>query len=98
MTEKDRFRIGVIGCGKQAYKHVPALRKLGCQVTVADKVKNIAVNLARDLQVDYAASPQALLEDDRIAAVSICSPTPTHCPVIFETLGAGKHFFCEVLV
>ena len=89
------MKVGVLGCGKQAYKHVPSLRKLGCDVVVADVVEDMACRLSETFRVKYLSSAQALLEDESIAAVSICTPTPTHYPLIKEILAAGKHFFCE---
>ncbi|PKN65119.1 MAG: hypothetical protein CVU57_11960 [Deltaproteobacteria bacterium HGW-Deltaproteobacteria-15] len=89
------LKIGIIGCGKQAYKHVPALRKLGCTVIVADEVEAAAKRLADEYDVRHLHSVQALLDDQSIAAVSICTPTPSHYSLIKDVLKAGKHFFCE---
>ena len=89
------MKIGVIGCGKQAYKHVPSLRKLGCSVTVTDLDEDLTSRLARDLNVEKAPSSQALLEDESVIAISICVPTPVHYAIIMDVIRAGKHFFCE---
>ena len=89
------IKIGILGCGKQAYKHVPALRKLGCTVVVADEISEKASKLADEFQVYQASSPSAVLQDESIIAVSICTPTPTHFPIIKDVLSSGKHFFCE---
>lgn len=89
------IKIGVIGCGKQAVKHVLALRKFGCEIMVADLVDEIACRIANEFQVQYVSTPQAFFEDASVNAVSICTPTPSHFSLIIEALKAGKHFFCE---
>lgn len=90
-----KMKIGVIGCGKQAYKHVPSLRKLGFDVAVADLDEDLAGRLAAELQVEQYPSFQDILEDENIRAVSICTPTPTHYSIIKDVISAGKHFFSE---
>ncbi len=89
------IKIGVIGCGKQAYKHIPALRKLGCEVVVADVSEEMACNMAGEFKVERAKDPAELLVDTDVKAVTICTPTDTHQPIILDALAAGKHFFCE---
>ncbi len=37
----------------------------------------------------------ALLADDRVGLVSICTPTPTHVDLAIRALGAGKHVLVE---
>jgi predicted dehydrogenase len=88
-------KIGVIGCGKQAIKHVPALQKFGCEVVLADLDEEVACRLADEFGLKYVASPEEVFGDESIAAVSICTPTPSHFPLIKNALRAGKHFFCE---
>jgi predicted dehydrogenase len=93
MTES--IKIGVIGCGKQAIKHVPALQKFGCEVVLADLEQGAACRLADEFGLKHLASPKEVFEDGSIAAVSICTPTPSHFPLIKDAVKAGKHFFCE---
>jgi predicted dehydrogenase len=88
-------KIGVIGCGKQAIKHVPALQKFGCEIVLADLDEGVACRLADEFGLKHVASPEEVFEDESIGAVSICTPTPSHFPLIKDALQAGKHFFCE---
>jgi predicted dehydrogenase len=87
------MRVGVVGCGKIAERHLAALRKLGAEVTVSDIVER-----GRDVAEQYGAAwdpvPQHLIEDD-FDAIDICTPTPTHASFIEHALRAGKHVFCE---
>jgi myo-inositol 2-dehydrogenase/D-chiro-inositol 1-dehydrogenase len=45
--------------------------------------------------VDTAREAKAILDDDEIEAVLICSPTPTHADLIDAAATAGKQIFCE---
>ena len=89
------IKIGVIGCGKQAIKHVPALQKFGCEVVLADLDEGVACRLADEFGLKHVASPEEVFGDGSIGAVSICTPTPSHFPLIKDALQSGKHFFCE---
>lgn len=45
--------------------------------------------------VESAPSPAALLADERIELVSVCTPTDTHVPLARAALRAGKHVLVE---
>jgi myo-inositol 2-dehydrogenase/D-chiro-inositol 1-dehydrogenase len=45
--------------------------------------------------VEPFLDPAAVLGDDEIEAVLICSPTPTHAEFTEAAAKAGKHIFCE---
>jgi myo-inositol 2-dehydrogenase/D-chiro-inositol 1-dehydrogenase len=45
--------------------------------------------------VEPLLDPEAVLHDDDIDAVLICSPTPTHAEFTEAAARAGKHIFCE---
>lgn len=88
-------RIGVIGCGRIAERHVDAYRRLSASVVVADQIPDLAPPFARRFGAEAAARPQDLLDDDRIDAIDVCVPTPDHASLVEAGLGAGKHVFCE---
>ncbi len=91
-----KLKIGIIGCGKQAPKHISGLRKMkGIEPVLADLDVDIARKLASTAALPFVEHPDAIFQDDTIAAVDICTPTPTHELLISQALRAGKHFFCE---
>jgi predicted dehydrogenase len=87
-------RIGVIGCGKIAEKHLNAYRKLGVEVTVTDVVPKGAV-IAEHYGAHWNPYPQDVIEGDAVDAIDVCTPTPTHLQMISDALRSGKHVFCE---
>ena len=46
-------------------------------------------------RVRFYRDPQALLDDPRIAIVSVCTYTDTHVPLALAALAAGKHVLVE---
>lgn len=88
-------RVGVIGCGRIAERHVDAYRRLGARVTVADQIPELANGLAERFGVEVAARPQDLLDAGRIEAIDVCVPTLSHAAFVEAGLDAGKHVFCE---
>ncbi len=87
--------IGIIGCGKQAEKHITSLQKLdGIAITVADIDAPKAQALAERFDVSIATIDE-LMENQSVQAVAICTPTPTHMTLIKQAVIAGKEFFCE---
>ena len=91
------MRVGIIGCGKQAPKHISGLKAAGVtDIAVADIDPSRAAALAADDSAVRAYdSVEALLTDPAIAAVSVCTPTPSHAPLIRAAVQNGKHYLCE---
>lgn len=91
------IRLGIVGTGGFARKHLAALERLRGRARV--------VMLARrhpDRPVDFpeaagipVASAEDLLAADGIDAVLVCSPNHLHRAQAEAALRAGKHVFCE---
>jgi predicted dehydrogenase len=88
-------RIGVIGCGKIAEKHLAAYRKLELAEVVVTDVVEKGRMVAENYGAEWCPDPDAVFADKRIDAVDICTPTPTHADFILRALDEHKHVFCE---
>ena len=90
------MRIGLIGCGKQAPKHLAGLRKAGLtDFIVADRDPALARALAEREKVAWTETADAVFADPQVTAVDLCTPTPTHAGLVRAAIAAGKDFFCE---
>ncbi|MGC2412112.1 MAG: Gfo/Idh/MocA family oxidoreductase [Stellaceae bacterium] len=90
------MRIALIGCGKQAIKHLRGLRKCpGVEVIVADKEVERARALAEAEGLAWVEHADQLFADPNVAAVVLCVPVGSHATLIRQCVAAGKHFFCE---
>lgn len=89
-------KFGVIGCGRQAPKHISGLRALGgIDIVVADIDQERAQDLAAAQNVTAAQDVASLIADPEVVAVSICTPPTSHGDLIRQAIAAGKHFLCE---
>jgi myo-inositol 2-dehydrogenase / D-chiro-inositol 1-dehydrogenase len=95
----NKLRVGIIGAGRMgrvraetiAY-HLPSAALLA--------ISDCNVTAAMDIAGEYGIPrvvPQSeeILNDSRIDAVLIASPTDTHVDLIIGAARAGKHIFCE---
>ena len=89
----DKLVIGIIGCGKQSVKHIPALKKLDARIILADANVGLAKFRSEEFGVEHVDSVDDIFGDPEIAAVDICTPTPTHYAFIENAVRSGKHFF-----
>jgi len=90
------IKVGVIGCGKQASKHVNGLKKIpGTEMVVADIRPDIAREMATQTGCGFLENPAQVFDDPNVRAVVICTPTQTHAPLIKQAIASGKHVFCE---
>lgn len=91
-----KIKIGIIGCGKQAPKHISGLRKVpGVELAIADIDSELARELAKKENVHWAPRLEEIFEDPEILGIDICTPTDTHVEIVRHALEAGKDFFCE---
>jgi predicted dehydrogenase len=89
------IRIGVIGCGKIAEKHLNAYKKLGgVDITVTDIVEKGKM-IAQNYGVNWYDNFDDLISGNTVDAIDVCIPTPSHTEVILKALDSGKHIFCE---
>ena len=91
------MRVAVIGCGKQAPKHLQGLRGAGLSnrdLVVADVDHQRASGLASKEGITSVALDR-LWDDQRIKAVVIATPTPTHAELCGRAVDASKAFLCE---
>jgi myo-inositol 2-dehydrogenase / D-chiro-inositol 1-dehydrogenase len=93
------IRFGLAGLGRLGYQHAQniAYRTPGAELTAVCSLSE--TELARASQ-DFPEATQygnyqAMLEDDRLGAVLICTPSSLHCAQIEAGLAAGLHVFCE---
>lgn len=92
----DKIKVGVIGCGKQAPKHISGLRKIpGVEIVLADINAELAEKLGAEQGLPWVSRVEAVFEDHTIKAVDICTPTLSHVELISRAVEGGKDFFCE---
>jgi len=94
------MKVGVIGCGQQAPKHIGGLIKAagpaGVEIVAADVLEGAAERLAGQIEgVAPAASVDAVFDDPDVDGVVLCVPTPAHAPLIRQAIQAGKDFLVE---
>ncbi|UCC39968.1 MAG: Gfo/Idh/MocA family oxidoreductase [Candidatus Heimdallarchaeota archaeon] len=89
------IKIGVIGCGKIAEKHLNAYKKIDdIDVFVSDIVEKGRV-VANKYGAKWYDDPERLILEGKVDAIDICVPTPSHHDFIVKALKSGKHVFCE---
>lgn len=95
MSPHGSVRVGIIGAGKIADRHIAAYKQLGgVELTIADVDAAVAGRKAE--RFGLAAAPvRDLLADPALDAVDVCTPVRSHKELIVEALGRGKHVFCE---
>jgi myo-inositol 2-dehydrogenase/D-chiro-inositol 1-dehydrogenase len=97
MTPK--VNVGLLGAGRIGRVHAENLAYRIPEanlVAVADLFLEAAERCAADFQIPrFGQDPRAILDDDAVEAVIICSSTDTHAQLISEAAEAGKHIFCE---
>src|SRR5215212_4988200 len=96
----ERLRVGVIGCGSQALRHMRALKSNKDN----DNVETIAVCDIYDKRLDKAAeltdgkpykSYHELLANKDIDYVLVATPEHWHAQMVLDVADAGKHIYCE---
>lgn len=92
----SKIKIGIIGCGKQAPKHISGLRKVpGVELVLADIAPKLAEALGSKEKVSWVGEIEDVFADPEIKAVDICAPTHTHADLIRRAVASSKDFFCE---
>lgn len=87
--------IALLGCGKQAPKHLSGYREVdGVEILVADSDPRRREHLAEE-EALRAIGVDRAFDDPEIDAVDICTPTPTHRDLVLRAIESGKDFMCE---
>ena len=90
------FHVGVIGVGRIGVFHVRTLQALPgvSRLTIVDADAARALQVAHELDVGHAETPEALV-DAGVDAVVIATATPGHAPLLRLAAAAGLPAFCE---
>jgi scyllo-inositol 2-dehydrogenase (NAD+) len=96
---KGRLAVGLIGLGRlgRVYARdlagrIPETRL----VAVADPIGTLAEQVAEEFDVPHHyADPVAMIDDARVEAIVIVSPTHTHRELVIAAARRGKPTFCE---
>ncbi len=95
------IKVGIIGCGSIANrKHMPALQLVeDCEmVAFCDLVEQRAQDAAMTYGAENAkvyTDYKALLQNEEVEVVHVCTPNCSHCVISVAALQAGKHVMCE---
>ena len=95
--KKTKINVGIVGLGRIVKMHVRNI----CQTLPLFNLKTIAdpapdIDFTQNLEdVDISDNIDSVLADNKIEAVVVCSPTPTHYDIIKKCAARKKHVFCE---
>lgn len=93
----SELNVGIIGAGRVAQVHAQSIRAVDAARVAG--VVDIDTRRAKEFATSYDASSysslEGMLDDDRIDAVVICTPTSLHAEQTVQAAEAGKHILCE---
>jgi scyllo-inositol 2-dehydrogenase (NAD+) len=96
---KGRLAIGLIGAGRlgRVYARDLASRIAETKlVAIADPVETVAKEVAAEFDVPtHYTDPLAMIDDKRVDAIVIVSPTHTHRELVIAAAASRKPTFCE---
>lgn len=99
MKQAARLRLGIIGCGRIAQiRHLPNLQKMkGVEVVaLADINPATLATVAGQYKVPGSYDDHgALLEDEAVDAVLVCTPPASHFGHARDVLESGRHLYVE---
>ena len=88
-------KIGIIGCGRQAPKHINGYLGNGIKdICLSDVDEDKARRLAKEYNLKYLPSDE-IINNEEITAYSICTPPETHDLIIDNLVEMDKSFLCE---
>ncbi|HEX7833508.1 MAG TPA: inositol 2-dehydrogenase [Thermoanaerobaculia bacterium] len=90
-----RIGIGVLGYGRIGRIHADNVRasQFATLVKVADPFFGAGIDAPDDIA--WTPDVQSVIDDPAVDAVMICTPTPTHAPMVLAAAAAKKQIFCE---
>ena len=93
----DSIGFGIVGCGMIANFHAKAIADAkGCHlVGVTARRSDAAAEFAGKYECESFGTLESMLSDDRIGAVSICTPSGAHLDPAVEAAKAGRHVVVE---
>ncbi|WP_026123958.1 Gfo/Idh/MocA family protein [Nocardiopsis chromatogenes] len=91
------YRAAVIGAGFMGRVHARAIRAgggrvVGVAASTPERARAAAGPLGAERAFDDAA---ALISDDEVDVVHVCTPNHLHAPLTLAALDAGRHVVCE---
>ena len=94
------IQVGIIGAGRIGQVHLRGIASgvpNACIRSLADPaISPQAEQLAKSLGVQHIVSDyHDIIDDPKIDAIILCSPTDLHAKISIEAIHAGKHVFCE---
>jgi UDP-N-acetylglucosamine 3-dehydrogenase len=94
----EPLRIGVIGCGSIAkHRHIPEyaqnpnVKLVAFSDDVLERAQEYATKYGAKAYDDY----KTLLENEKLDAVSVCTPNAFHAPISIAAMKKGIHVLCE---
>jgi predicted dehydrogenase len=94
-----KVRVGLVGCGFAAELHMHGYERVygvDAQVTAVAARSDQVVEFANKHRIRTTYRDfSALVADDDIDVVDICTPPALHAAMIVEAVRAGKHVLCE---
>ncbi len=98
MNSKDILRVGIVGCGEIAQRHLSSLEKIkrAQSVAVCDRDEDLARKTAKKFKINhYYTDLSELLEKERVDAIHITTPPQTHLALAAQVMEAGLHVLVE---
>jgi UDP-N-acetylglucosamine 3-dehydrogenase len=92
---KTMPKVGVIGTGGWGKNHLRVFNELECLAAVCDMDASRAELYSKKYNVPGYRTVDEMLAKERLDAVTVCTPAPTHFAVASQTLSQGIHTFVE---
>lgn len=94
----QKIRFALLGCGRISQKHLDAVCELKSDidlVAVCDQDKNQAKNVAQKYQCQFYTDYQALLANEKLDLIAICTPSGLHPQHGMQAAQKGIHVLTE---
>lgn len=91
------IRVGIIGCGKIGEFHASALLNIkGCRLVAAcNHTEGKLKRFCDKYKLTGYLDPVEMIKKEKLQAVTICTPHPTHAELTIKCANAGCHVLVE---